>query len=102
MKNITGAELREIVSSNNTDTVLIDVRTSGECAGGMIEGAINIDLMAPGFSEKITEMDKSKTFIIICQSGGRSSSACGFMDQQGFSDVKNLLGGMMEWDGDTI
>ncbi len=101
MNNVTGEELRTLVSANK-EAVVIDVRTEGECYGGMIEGAINVDLMGPGFADKIKEMDKDKTYFMVCQSGGRSSSACGFMQQQGFTNINNLLGGMMSWDGDTV
>lgn len=101
MKNITATELKEIIS-HTPDVKLIDVRTSEECNTGMIKGAINIDLMAPGFAEKITDLDQNKPYVVVCQSGGRSSSACGFMEQQGFTNVSNLLGGMFSWDGETV
>ena len=44
MKNINGIELRELVA-NNSNAIIIDVRTEDEIREGMIEGAININLM---------------------------------------------------------
>ena len=101
MKNINGAELREMVA-NNSDAVIIDVRTEDEIKEGIIEGAININLMGAGFPDKIKALDKSKTYFMVCRSGNRSGSACGFMVENGFSNLYNLNGGMMSWDGETV
>lgn len=99
-KDISGAELRDLVS-NTPDAVLLDVRTPEECAEGMIPNAINVNLMGPDFMEQVNGMDKSKTYFVICRSGGRSATACGAMAQNGFSKLYNLNGGMMFWDGDV-
>ncbi len=101
MKNIRGAELRSIVESNSNVEV-IDVRTSEEIQAGMIKGAKNINIMDPSFPVKIKELDRNKTYIMVCRSGNRSGSACGFMESEGFTDLYNLAGGMMDWDGDVV
>lgn len=101
MKNINGKELREIVAENS-GAVIIDVRTEEEIRSGMIEGAINYNLMGPSFAENIKSLDKNKTYLMVCRSGNRSGSACGFMEKEGFQNVFNLDGGMMHWDGETV
>ena len=101
MKNINGKELREIVAKN-TDAVIIDVRTEDEIRSGMIEGAINYNLTGSSFADDIKVLDKSKTYLMVCRSGNRSGSACGFMEKEGFQNVYNLDGGMMNWDGQTV
>lgn len=40
---------------------------------------------------------KDREIIVHCKSGGRSAMAKALLTQQGFSSVRNLLGGMMEW-----
>lgn len=40
---------------------------------------------------------KDQEVIIHCKSGGRSAAACDFLSRQGFSNVRNLVGGMMAW-----
>ena len=50
----------------------------------------------------IQSMDKSKNYYVYCRSGGRSSSACGLLESQGFANTFNLLGGMMSWDGEVV
>ncbi|MFP3472965.1 rhodanese-like domain-containing protein [Micrococcus sp. SIMBA_144] len=45
-------------------------------------------------------MEKSKEYIMVCRSGGRSGQAAQFLENQGF-DVINMTGGMMSWEGPT-
>lgn len=78
------------------NAVLLDVRTPGEFNDGFIEGAINIDIMSPYFNERISELDKSKTYYVYCRSGGRSGQACSVMSNLGFKTY-NLAGGIMSW-----
>ena len=79
------------------NAVLLDVRTPQETAQGMIEGAIEIDVRNPNFIEKIQALDKSKTYLVYCRSGRRSTAACNIMEEEGFEDLKNLLGGFNKW-----
>jgi rhodanese-related sulfurtransferase len=88
---------------NDENAVVLDVRTEDECNEGMIPGAINIDIYkGQGFIYLIEELDKSKNYYVYCRSGGRSGQACSIMNQLGFEKTYNLLGGMMEWNGEVI
>lgn len=40
---------------------------------------------------------KNDEIIIYCRSGNRSGQACMILEAAGFSNVKNLAGGMLEW-----
>ena len=55
-----------------------------------------------GFIEKLNNLDKSKNYYVYCRSGNRSGQAAQLMGQLGFDEVYNLLGGMNEWDGETV
>jgi rhodanese-related sulfurtransferase len=46
-------------------------------------------------------MDKSKTYFLYCRSGNRSSQACRYMQESGFNTY-NLVGGMLDWDGEIV
>ena len=88
---------------NDENAVILDVRTEDECNEGMIPDAINIDIYkGQGFIYLIEELDKSKNYYIYCKSGGRSGQACSIMSQLGFENTYNLLGGMMEWNGEVV
>jgi len=40
---------------------------------------------------------KDQEVIVYCRSGNRSGSACQFLMKQGFTNVRNLEGGMIRW-----
>jgi thioredoxin len=76
---------------------LIDVRTSGEFAGGHLENAINYDWNGDNFESQIKELDKQKPVFVYCLSGGRSASAASSMRSAGFKTVYEMNGGMIKW-----
>ena len=88
---------------NDENAIILDVRTADECIEGIISGALNIDICkGQGFIYLIEELDKSKNYYIYCKSGGRSGQACSIMNQLGFENTYNLLGGMLEWNGEVV
>jgi len=102
----SGSNKIERVSASNfkknlselSDYQLIDVRTSGECENGVIEGAINIDYQASDFEEKIAALDKTKPTLVYCAGGVRSAKAAEKMSKMGFVQIIDLKGGYGSWD----
>ncbi|TRX16239.1 rhodanese-like domain-containing protein [Flavobacterium franklandianum] len=83
-------------------SVILDVRTGAECDEGVIPNAINIDIYeGQGFITKIEALDKSKNYYVYCRSGARSAKACEVMNSLGFENAFNLLGGIIEWEGEV-
>tara|TARA_B100000809_G_C14604798_1_gene338803 strand:- start:139 stop:444 length:306 start_codon:yes stop_codon:yes gene_type:complete len=101
MQILNGDTLQKMIAANEEITI-IDVRTEEEVAEGKIDGATNINIFNPDFTDKIDEYDKSKTYVMICRSGARSSQACMQMMGLGFENLYNLEGGMMSWSGETV
>jgi len=89
-------KFNEMLSSDQ-HAVLLDVRTPKEVADGMIPGAIAIDFTAPDFADKISGLDKDKTYFVYCKAGGRSSRAIDQMKGVGFRKLYNLEGGYDAW-----
>jgi rhodanese-related sulfurtransferase len=86
--------------SNDTEAVIIDVRTPEEWSEGVIPHALLIDIyQGQGFIYKIDALDKSKHYYVYCKAGGRSAQACSIMNQLGFETTYNLMGGFMQWTG---
>lgn len=76
---------------------IVDVRTPDEFSKGHIFNAQNIDWNGNDFSKEIAALDKLKPVFVYCLSGGRSSSAASQMRSEGFTQVYELDGGMMQW-----
>lgn len=87
---------------SDTNAVVLDVRTNEEVAEGIIPEAIHIDIYkGQGFIYEVEKLDKQKNYYVYCRSGGRSAQACAIMNQLGFNNTYNLLGGFSEWTGET-
>ncbi len=100
MKNLTQDQWKE-AKEKKEDAVILDVRTEEEYMAGFIPGAINMDIhKGQEFLNEIEKLDKSKNYLVYCRSGARSASACALMQQHGIENAYNLMGGIMEWDGE--
>ncbi|MFF3101465.1 rhodanese-like domain-containing protein [Viridibacillus arvi] len=97
MKSISVEEVQQLLESGK-ELNLIDVREVDEVAAGIIPTAINIPLGLIEF--RMNELDKSKEYIMVCRSGGRSGNATIFLENQGFN-VANMDGGMLAWAGEV-
>lgn len=95
MKEITAKEVESLINEGKLLNI-IDVREVEEVAEGKIPGAINIPLGLVEF--RMHELDKSKEYIMVCRSGGRSGRATEFLEDQGHN-VINMQGGMLSWEG---
>ena len=83
--------------------VVLDVRTKAEVAEGIIPNAINIDIyQGQDFIFDLEELDKEKNYYVYCRSGNRSAQASAIMNQLGFENAYNLVGGITEWTGAII
>jgi rhodanese-related sulfurtransferase len=82
----------------NKDAVVLDVRRPSEFTQGHIAGATNIDWYAADFEQRISGLDKSKTYLVHCAGGVRSSKAAEKMTSLKFTNVVNLEGGFKAWE----
>jgi len=88
---------------NDNNAVILDVRTDAEVADGIIPNAMHIDIhKGQGFIDELEALDKTKNYYVYCRSGNRSGQACAIMENLGFNNAYNLLGGMLEWEGDIV
>jgi adenylyltransferase/sulfurtransferase len=75
---------------------LIDVRESSEHRTAKIEGSELKPLgQIANWANELT--DKDEEIVLHCHHGMRSDRACQYMAAQGFTNVKNLLGGIDDW-----
>jgi rhodanese-related sulfurtransferase len=93
--DITAAELKERLA-NGEKPFILDVREDWEYQEQNI-GGLNIPLGT--LPDKLDELEdhKNDEVIVHCRSGARSASAKAFLQQQGFTNVRNLTGGIMAY-----
>ncbi|MEP7141987.1 MAG: rhodanese-like domain-containing protein [Ferruginibacter sp.] len=96
MKTITVEEVKERIDTGEKLNIL-DVREPYENTefniGGLLVPLGKIETM------QLEDIDdwKNEEIIIYCRSGNRSGQACLILESAGFTNVKNLSGGMLKW-----
>jgi rhodanese-related sulfurtransferase len=101
MADLTQAQWSEQLA-NDEDAVIIDVRTAAEVNEGYIPNMKHLDIFNAGpFMKAAKQMDPSKNYYIYCRSGGRSGQACAILNSLGFKNTYNLIGGFMQWQGES-
>jgi len=80
---------------------VLDVRTKEEFAGGHLAKATLIPWTDKDFADRAAkQLDPRKPVLVYCQSGGRSAKAAAALVKLGFTDVRDLAGGVADWQKD--
>lgn len=96
MNLITAEELKSRLDAGENLNI-VDVREPHEHAEFNIGGPL-----VPLGQIQILQIDelepyKNEELIVYCRSGNRSGQACLILEAAGFTQVKNLTGGMLNW-----
>lgn len=96
MEIITAEELKQRLDSGE-QLHIVDVREPHEREEFNI-GGIHVPL-GDIRAMQVDELEdlKDEELIVYCKSGNRSGQACMLLESMGFSNTKNLVGGMMNW-----
>ncbi|MCB0666887.1 MAG: rhodanese-like domain-containing protein [Saprospiraceae bacterium] len=95
--NLSPEEFRETFLRENNG-ILIDVRTREEWNTGSLPNAMHIDYLAEGFLDILEKLDREKAYFIFCRTGRRSLRTSILMKNWGFTDLRNLDGGLSAWE----
>ncbi len=100
---------------NNEDVIVLDTRNDYETRVGLFENAIDLQLDTfrdfPKAIEQLPEEYKDKQIVMYCTGGIRCEKASAVMLKAGFTDVKQLEGGVLDyfkktggkyWNGDCF
>jgi hydroxyacylglutathione hydrolase len=91
---ITAQALSEQRGSVNPP-VVIDIRSENEWRSGHIEGSVNIPLNH--LRERTAELPANAPFAVHCEGGYRSAIAASLLEQAGFDNAVDLVGGFKAW-----
>jgi rhodanese-related sulfurtransferase len=93
---ISVQELAQRLLADQNQLQLIDVREPQEIAIASIQGFINLPLSQfADWREQIpTQLDPQTETLILCHHGIRSAGMCQWLMTQGFTNVKNIAGGI--------
>lgn len=74
---------------------VLDVRRPGEWAAGRVPGAVNVPL--DRLEHDASRLDPARPTAVICGGGYRSSAAASLLEQRGFRELSNVVGGTGAW-----
>lgn len=89
-------ELKERLEAGE-QILVVDVRTAGEVAGGVLPGAIHIPLSE--IEERWEELKTADEIVCYCAAGMRSDTAATVLRQKGLINATSLVGGIGSWTG---
>ncbi len=97
MNTITTDELKARLDAGENPT-LVDVREDAERADFNIGGRhIPVGKIQSLQLDDLDDVDKGEEIILYCRSGNRSGIAAHMLEMAGFTNAKNLVGGMLDW-----
>jgi rhodanese-related sulfurtransferase len=96
MRHIDAKELAAWLDDKSRGApLLLDVREPWEYRIGHIAGSRTMPMNT--VPARMTALDPDRPIVCICHHGIRSGQVASFLEQQGFSDVINLTGGVDDW-----
>jgi hydroxyacylglutathione hydrolase len=81
--------------ATSQDIQIVDVRSPGETEAGMVPTAVNIPVGQ--LPARLGELDPTRTTVVYCAAGYRSSVAASLLRRHGFADVSDVIGGYSAW-----
>ncbi|MBW4539155.1 MAG: rhodanese-related sulfurtransferase [Myxacorys chilensis ATA2-1-KO14] len=99
LPQISVAELAQKLAEPDNSVQLVDVREPWEVKTAQLNGFMNLPLSDyEEWSGDIhARLDSEKETLVLCHHGIRSAQMCQWLTLQGFTNVKNITGGIAEY-----
>ncbi|MCK5355925.1 MAG: rhodanese [Methyloprofundus sp.] len=95
VQQISPIYLQHQLLENPDAFFLLDVREPFEFQIAAINNSVLIPMNQ--ITGRIQELTKDQPIVVICHHGMRSDNVAYYLDQQGFSQIYNLTGGIHAW-----
>ena len=87
----------QFIEIQNTEHILVDVRTIEEYESGHIQDAVNFDFYSESFQKEILSLNKSSSIILYCRTQNRSTKTANYLKDNGYKEIAVLEGGITSW-----
>lgn len=99
IKSINSSQAEKLIKDIE-DLVILDVRRPSEFKESRIVNSINIPVDEIEWELDELQKYKDKPILVYCKVGVRSSVACNFLEKEGFNNLYNLRGGILDFNGE--
>lgn len=100
VQGIQSIGVKEAHALSTQGVTVLDVREPHEYQSGHIPGARNLPLGK--LDSWAPELDPDGSYVLICRSGKRSAKATEGLEAKGFKNLRNVTGGMLEWEAQQL
>ena len=87
----------QFIEIQNTEHILVDVRTIEEYESGHIQDAVNFDFYSESFQKEILSIEKSSSIILYCRTQNRSIKTANYLKENGYKEITVIEGGITSW-----
>ena len=98
VREVSPAELVAMLAGDPAP-LLLDVREAWELEIARLPAARHVPMAE--LAARLGELDRTRTVVVMCRSGGRSLSVARYLVAQGYPSVANLTGGILAWRRDV-
>ena len=96
-KDINVISDTQFIEIQDTDYILVDVRTIEEYESGHIQDAVNFDFYSESFQKEILSIDKRSSIILYCRTQNRSIKTANYLKENGYKEITVIEGGITSW-----
>ena len=87
----------QYIEIQDTDYILVDVRTLEEYESGHIQDAVNFDFYSESFQNDILSLDNSVPIVLYCRTQNRSTKTANYLKENGYKEITVIAGGITSW-----
>ncbi len=101
---VSAKEAADLIDKHNGDNefAVLDIRTPGEFQSGHLAESISIDFYSQTFADQLNRLDKTKTYLVYCRSGNRSTKSLELFKKLKFEKVYHLASGIRAWKSEGL
>jgi rhodanese-related sulfurtransferase len=96
---LTPGEASNLIEKHKNDSnfVILDIRTPGEYQSGHLQNSVVIDFYSKSFVDEIGRLNKQKSYLVYCRSGNRSARSMDLFRKLEFKKIYHLSSGIRGW-----
>ena len=96
---VSSKEAADLIEKHkgDKDFAILDIRTPGEFQSGHLAKSILIDFYSPTFGDQLNRLDKTKTYLVYCRTGNRSTKSLELFQKLKFQKVYHMASGISAW-----
>jgi rhodanese-related sulfurtransferase len=99
IRAVSAKEAAALIDKHNGDNefAILDIRTPGEFQSGHLAKSVPIDFYSPTFADQLNRLDKTKTYLVYCRTGNRSTKSLELFKKLKFQKVYHMASGISAW-----